>query len=101
MANVELDNVIANSVRTTDLQAGNAIFTGAARFANGIYGDIKNTQNINQVQSSASIADDWTLLVSTGAALRRVSFADLCNTIAEKINTGTFQSYPNAATTTF
>lgn len=101
MASVELDNVIANSVRTTDLQAGNAIFTGAARFANGIYGDVKNSQNINQVQSSTSIADDWTLLISTGTALRRISFADLCNAIAEKVDEGTLQSYPNAAINTF
>lgn len=101
MASVELDNVIANSVNTTELQAGNAIFTGTARFVNGIYGDINNSQNINQVQSSTTIGDDWTILVSTGTNLRRITFQDLCAAIAEKVDNDTLQNYPNAATSLF
>lgn len=34
---VTVDNLQANSVNTTDLNAGNMLVTGSARFVNGIY----------------------------------------------------------------
>ncbi|MBO6255909.1 MAG: hypothetical protein J6O49_20095 [Bacteroidaceae bacterium] len=79
-----VENLQADSVNTTELYAGNMVVTGAARFANGIYGDLKNSVNINTVSSSATIPDTWTVIVSDGTAVHRISFADLCTAIAAK-----------------
>ena len=82
--NTVVENLQADSVNTTELYAGNMVVTGAARFANGICGDLKNSVDINTVSSSTSIPDTWTVIVSDGTAIHRISFADLCTAIAIK-----------------
>mgnify|MGYP006988903332 CR=1 FL=1 len=84
MAETIVENLRADSVDTTELYTGNMVVTGAARFANGIYGDINNSVDINTVSSSASIPDTWTVIVSDGTSIHRISFADLCSAIATK-----------------
>ena len=79
-----INNLRADSVNTTELYAGDMVVTGSARFANGIYGEMKNGININTVSSSATIPDTWTIIVSDGNAVHRITFADLCAAIAAK-----------------
>lgn len=80
-----LENLRADSVNTTELYAGDMVVTGSAKFANGIYGEMKNSININTVSSSATIPDTWTVIVSDGNAVHRITFADLCSAIATKM----------------
>lgn len=84
VAETIVENLRADSVNTTELYTGNMVVTGAARFVNGIYGEMKNSVDINSVSSSTTIPDTWTVIVSDGTAVHRISFADLCSAIAAK-----------------
>jgi hypothetical protein len=80
-----VENLRADSVNTTELYAKDMVVTGSARFANGIDGEMKNSININTVSSSTTIPDTWTVIVSDGNAVHRITFADLCAAIATKM----------------
>lgn len=84
MADVVVNNLSADSVKTDELYSGNMVVTGAARFVQPIYADIKGSKDINTVSSSATIPDTWTVIVSDGTSIHRISFADLCAAIAAK-----------------
>ena len=84
---VTVDNLQANSVNTTDLNAGNMLVTGPARFVNGIYtSEIKGSQDINKVTSGATISDSAYVLISDGTHLSRIKFSDLCTAIFAKFD---------------
>lgn len=86
MADVTVEKLKADSINTDELYTGNVLVTGAARFANGIQGDLKNSKDINAVPASTTINDNWTVLISDGTNIKRITFANLCTAIAAKIN---------------
>ena len=90
---VRLNNLVADSVQTTELNAGNIMVTGAARFAQPIYAEINGAKDINTVSTATSISDTWTVIVSDGTAIHRISFSDLCAAIADKIGIDSTKDY--------
>ena len=47
MADVVVNNLSADSVKTDELYSGNMVVTGAARFVQPIYADIQGSKDIN------------------------------------------------------
>ena len=83
--NLAVTNIEADSAHITDLSSGNLIVTGAARFVQPIYADINGSKDINQVSAATSIPDSWTVIVSDGNSIHRITFANLCSAIAAKL----------------
>lgn len=79
-----VENLQADSVKTTELNAGNAIFTGKARFVQPIYADIDGAQDINSVQTG-SISNSSYVMFSNGTNLFRVLYSDLITDLSSKI----------------
>ena len=80
-----LENVKADSVSTDELNTGNIIVTGAARFLNPIYAEIDGAQDINQV-STGSIANNSYVMFSNGTNLFRVKYSDLIADLSTKVS---------------
>ena len=80
-----LENVIADSVETAELNSGDLIVRGAARFVNPIYADIQGSQDINRVTSSTAVADTDYVLVTNGTSLKRVLFTDFVAAVRAKL----------------
>lgn len=80
-----LENVVADSIQTDELNSGNLIVRGAARFANPIYADIHGAQDINKVTSSTAVADTDYVLVTNGTSLKRVLFTDFVAAVRAKL----------------
>ena len=69
------------------------IVTGAARFAQPIYGSIQGSKDINQVASSSTIPDSYYIIISDGTSLKSISFANLINTIISRIGIDPTKDY--------
>ena len=83
------------TINTDELYAGNAIFRGAARFANGYYGTPADGKNIHTVTASNLIADEDYVLISVGGnTLKRIKFSDFCAAVDNRIN-GTETNLPS------
>ena len=80
-----LENVAADSVQTEELNSGNLIVRGAARFLNPIHADINGSQDINKVSASTAIADTDYVLVTNGTSLKRVLFTDFVTAVKAKL----------------
>ncbi len=91
--NLAVTNIEADSAHITDLSSGNLIVTGAARFVQPIYADINGSKDINQVSSASSIPDSWTVIVSDGTSIHRITFANLCSAIATKLGIDPTKNY--------
>lgn len=80
-----VENLQADQVKTTELTAGNAIFTGKARFVQPIKADIDGAQDINSVQTG-SISNSSYVMFSTGTNLFKVSYSDLVADLSTKVS---------------
>ena len=90
---VQQENIIADSAQITDLSTDNLLVTGTARFTNDIHGRIADSKDINQVTATNAIPDNYYILVSDGAAVKRVKFSDLYNTILTKLSYDPTKTY--------
>ena len=68
------------------MQAGNVLVTGAARFANGFYGIPNESKNINAVDVSSTLNNNYYIIMSNGTSLIRVSYSDFINDLAGKVS---------------
>ena len=75
-----------DSLDVVDAKVGNVISTGTARFLNPVYAELANSQNINAVTSTNSIASRDTIIISSGNTLKRISFANFCAAVSNAIN---------------
>lgn len=80
-----LENVIANSVDTDQMTAGDVLVKGAARFLNPIYAELKNSEDINQV-STGSISNNVYVLFTNGTNLFKVRYSDLIADLSTKVS---------------
>lgn len=93
MADARYDTLIADSIQTEDLTAGDATFTGNARFINEIDGSLAGSRDINTVAASTIIPDSYYVFISDGSQVKRILFSDLCNAIFEKLSYDDSKSY--------
>ena len=68
------------------MQAGNVLVTGAARFANGFYGTPNESKNINAVDVSSTLNNNYYIIMSNGTNLIRVSYSDFINDLTGKVS---------------
>ena len=91
MADITVDNISANSIQTTELNTGNMIVSGKARFVQPIYADLEATKDINTVTTSTTLTNADFVLVSNGTNLRKIPYEDFCADMATHISV-TFQN---------
>lgn len=85
MADVTVNNLQADSIQTTDLNAGNVVVSGKARFVQPLYTPgIEGSQDINQV-TTGNISDSAYVLFSNGTNLYRVLYSDLIQDLSTKV----------------
>lgn len=85
MADVTVEKLKADSINSDELYTGNMVVTGAARFVQPIYADIKGSKDINTV-NTGSISNSAYVLFSNGTNLFRVSYSDLINDLSTKVS---------------
>ena len=90
---VQQESTNIDTANITDLNAGNLLVTGAARFLNDIHGRIADSKDINKVTATATIPDNYYILVSDGSAVKRIKFSDLYTAILAKLGLTTDKTY--------
>lgn len=85
MAELIVENIKADSVETTELNTGNMIVKGKARFVQPIYtSGIEGSQDINQV-GTGTLQDSHYVMCSNGTNLYRVQYSTFVNDVYDKV----------------
>lgn len=85
MADANYEKITADSAKINELNAGNAVFTGAARFVQEINGSLAGSRDINTVTAATTIPDNYYIFMSDGSSVKRILFSDLCAAVFAKI----------------
>ena len=85
MADVIINNLSADSIKTDELNTGNMIVSGAARFVQPIYADIKGSKDINQATTASSYTNSDYILITDGSSLRKISVTTFINQIVAAV----------------
>lgn len=86
MSEMNLSSLSVDAASITDLNAGNVVVTGAARFLQPIHAEPANGENVHEVATTTTMNDSWCLLVSDGSTLKKVTFANFCAAVKNKLD---------------
>ena len=80
------NNVIADNITTEELNSGNLVVRGAARFVNPIYARLNDTKNIHDSTTTSSVSNSDYIFISSNGALKKILYSDLVTDLSTKIS---------------
>lgn len=79
------NNIIADSVTTEELNSGNLVVRGAARFVNPIYAKLNDTKNIHDSTTASSVSNSDYVFISSNGNLKKILYSDFITDVSSKV----------------